>query len=434
MRKVRIDYLLVIWAFIGFNIILNCGGFGSKNDLSATSQISGKIYYVSARGSDWNDGSMNRPWGTVQHAGRTAKPGDSILVRGGIYNEGEIWLRGDYGHGGKLGQILTIKSYPEEKPIFINADRPFIIECDYIRVEGLNFQNGKSLSVRGLNRTDIQLVKNSFVGSGYAWDAIGTSGNNILIEGNICDIKGNVVGTQGHCYYISHGRNIIIRNNIGRGSTGYGIHIFDQRRSEDPPGFERLIKDVIIDGNILSNSEQRSGIVIAAYDHARVENVIIRNNILYNNAGFGIFVPGIASNVRVFNNTLFGNRGNGAFYAKGGPKDVNGLLIKNNIFDMFSSPGQRPPAYHVIVENDNSSIILENNLYWPGPIRLKNISDGSAHTGDPLFVNPMERDFHLRKGSAAIDKGVSLSEVPKDKDGINRPQGSAFDIGAYEFH
>jgi len=434
MGKGRIYHFLAICAFFGLNVLINCSSFGSKNNLWAESQVIGKTYYVSVNGSDGNDGSINRPWGTVQHAGRTAKAGDTVLVRGGIYNEGEIWLRADYGHGGRNGQMLTIKSYPGEKPIFVNAERPFIVECDYIRIEGLNFQNGKSLSVGGLNRTDIQAVGNSFIGSGYGWDAIGTGGNNILLEGNVCDIKGNVVGTQGHCYYIMHGKNIIIRNNIARGATGYGIHIFDQRRSQDPAGFERLIQDVIVEGNIVSNSEQRCGIIIAAYDHARIENVIIRNNILYNNAGPGILIPGIAANVKVFNNTIFGSKDGAAFFAKGNPKEVKNLIITNNIFDITRSPGPGGPEYHVIIENKNSDCILENNLYWPGPIRLKNISDVSAHTGDPLFVNPMERDFHLRKGSAGIDKGVSLNEVPKDKEGINRPQGSAFDIGAYEFH
>jgi hypothetical protein len=226
----------------------------------------------------------------------------------------------------------------------------------------------------------------------------------------------------------------MIRDNIARGATGYGIHIFDQRRSQDPPGFERLIQNVIVEGNIISNSEQRCGIIIAAYDHARVENVIIRNNILYNNAGPGILIPGIAANVKVFNNTIYGNKEGAAFFAKGNPNEVNNLIITNNIFDLSGSTGPRAPEYHVIIESKNSDFILENNLYWPGPRRSKNISDASAHTGDPMFVNPMGRNFHLRKGSGAIDKGISLSEVPKDKDGVNRPQGSAFDIGAYEFH
>jgi parallel beta-helix repeat protein len=434
MSKVRKYHFLPVCAFIVLNIGINYISSDDKDGLWAASQNVGKTYYVSVNGSDRNDGSINHPWGTIQHAGRTAKAGDTVLVRGGIYREGEIWLQAIYGMGGRYGQMLTIKAYPGEKPIFVNAERPFIIECDYIRIEGLNFQNGKSLSAGGINRTDIQLVGNSFVGSGYGWDAIGTSGNNILLEGNVCDIKGNLADTQGHCYYIMHGKNIIIRNNIGRGPTGYGIHIFDQRRGGDPPDFERLIKDVIVEGNIISNSEKRCGIIIAAYDHARVENVIIRNNILYNNAGPGIFIPGIAANVKVFNNTIFGNKEGAAFLAYGKPQEVSNLIIKNNIFDIASSPGQRGPEYHVIIGNKNPGFFLENNLYWPGPIRLKSISDPSGYTGDPLFVNAMERDFHLRKGSAAIDKGASLSEVPKDRDGINRPQGSAFDIGAYEFH
>jgi hypothetical protein len=36
-------------------------------------------------------------------------------------------------------------------------------------------------------------------------------------------------------------------------------------------------------------------------------------------------------------------------------------------------------------------------------------------------------------GSPARDAGVTLSEVPLDKDGLTRPQGAAYCIGAFEF-
>jgi len=391
------------------------------------SSAAGGIYYVSPTGSDGNSGSQNSPWATVEYAARKGKPGDTILVRGGTYQEREVWLRAKFGHGGAQGKLLTIKAYPNEIPVFVNNRRPFIIECDYIRIEGLHFKNGKSIGVWG---NTVQIVNNTFTGSGYGWAAINAGGTNILLEGNKCDINGNTVGTQGHCYYISHGSNITIRNNVARGMTGYGIHVFDQRRSGDPPGFERLIKNVIIEGNVLSHSEQRSGIVLAAYDHARIEGVIIRNNVVFDNPDSGIFIPGIVSNVKVYNNTLFGN-GETALLIYGKTGDVTNVEIKNNIFDLSHSNSN---AFHVSNKNKNTSFVLQNNLYWPKPVRLNKLSDSSPVIGDPHFVNSRERDFHLLPGSAAIDKGIPLGEVSHDKDGIRRPQGAAFDLGAFEYH
>jgi hypothetical protein len=60
---------------------------------------------------------------------------------------------------------------------------------------------------------------------------------------------------------------------------------------------------------------------------------------------------------------------------------------------------------------------------------------------DPHFLNEGELDFHLTADSTnCIDQGTTLSgpsgpptDVTVDYDGVARPQGSAFDIGAYEY-
>ena len=52
-------------------------------------------------------------------------------------------------------------------------------------------------------------------------------------------------------------------------------------------------------------------------------------------------------------------------------------------------------------------------------------------TGDPLLVNGAAHDFHLGAGSAAIDAGKTTNAA-RDTDGNPRPNGAAFDIGAYE--
>lgn len=42
-------------------------------------------------------------------------------------------------------------------------------------------------------------------------------------------------------------------------------------------------------------------------------------------------------------------------------------------------------------------------------------------------------DFHLRPDSPAIDAGAPIPSVTTDFDGVKRPQGKGYDIGAYEF-
>jgi hypothetical protein len=52
---------------------------------------------------------------------------------------------------------------------------------------------------------------------------------------------------------------------------------------------------------------------------------------------------------------------------------------------------------------------------------------------DPKFVDAASRNFRLQSGSGAIDAGVALSNVTTDISGTARPQGSSYDIGAFEF-
>lgn len=52
---------------------------------------------------------------------------------------------------------------------------------------------------------------------------------------------------------------------------------------------------------------------------------------------------------------------------------------------------------------------------------------------NPHFVNSELGDFHLQISSPCIDAGTENNAPYFDFDGITRPQGSAFDIGAFEF-
>ena len=56
--------------------------------------------------------------------------------------------------------------------------------------------------------------------------------------------------------------------------------------------------------------------------------------------------------------------------------------------------------------------------------------NGNRENTTPQFVG--SSDYHLQSGSPGVDQGTPLSLVLTAFDGVTRPQGAAYDIGAYE--
>ena len=74
---------------------------------------SGTTYYVSTLGSDNNAGTLAAPWRTIQKAANTVKAGDTVQVRGGMYNE-IVTMKTS---GNASSGYITFQNYPGESPI-----------------------------------------------------------------------------------------------------------------------------------------------------------------------------------------------------------------------------------------------------------------------------------------------------------------------------
>src|SRR5262249_17306793 len=123
------------------------------------------------------------------------------------------------------------------------------------------------------------------------------------------------------------------------------------------------------------------------------------------------------------NNTLYGNAGNVSIGL------TNGIILRNNLVFGGSGGGNQMDMW------DSTGIDSDYNLMAPTgsgftegthSLVLSNI------TG--IVVNSANGDFHLAPSSPATDKGVDLSRTgfSIDADAVLRPQGPAWDIGAYE--
>jgi hypothetical protein len=110
---------------------------------------------------------------------------------------------------------------------------------------------------------------------------------------------------------------------------------------------------------------------------------------------------------------------------------VNNIFYNNYEADPDSRRGQ---ALTDDTCHDGSE--WDYNIHYPDftwPEKQPQYDVNGQFGVDPLFVDAPGADYHLAAGSPAIDQGLTLSGFDYDKDGVMRPQGSAWDIGAYEY-
>jgi hypothetical protein len=328
-------------------------------------------YYMAPNGSDSNTGAIFSPWKTVGFASGKLKAGDTLYARGGTYT-GQLGVSWN-SPSGTASAPITWKGYPGETPIFDGqgADSGFLAVngTDWFIIEGITIQN--------------------YYGCCAAIWIGGSSSNyaeNNIIRNNTILNQGTVTSNQSHGIYCSwHNRNLEISGNaILRTKGGAGIHCYHD------PGLENgKIYNNVIDGNNTANW----GIVLRYTKDIEVSNNTVINTTPY---------PSQGSDIDYWGST--------------------GITIRNNILSL--------PTY------GNGSATCSHNLFVrdaKGGNTLPNCGTNNLTAASAGFVNALGGDYHLESTSPAIDKGTTISSVTQDKDGIPRPQGNGYDIGAFEF-
>ncbi len=72
------------------------------------------------------------------------------------------------------------------------------------------------------------------------------------------------------------------------------------------------------------------------------------------------------------------------------------------------------------------------NLLVLGKLAREGADPSNRGVGADAFVSASAHNYTLAPTSVAIDAGVALPGVTTDRSGIARPQGAAYDVGAYE--
>jgi parallel beta-helix repeat protein len=182
------------------------------------------------------------------------------------------------------------------------------------------------------------------------------------------------------------------------------------------------------------------------------KNGRIYNNIIANNQRRGIYLSA-SDNTQVYNNTVFGTAGYAGIEIGGMPRTgatLTGNIIQNNIISHGTS------KYDLFMAVANGTTISGNtsdynNYYRPGSaiqlssgIMYYNINSFSTATNmdkhsmniDPLFASLVKptnaKSYAVRSASGTIDSGIANGSASHDYENVKRPNGIAFDLGAFE--
>lgn len=185
--------------------------------------------------------------------------------------------------------------------------------------------------------------------------------------------------------------------------------------------------DTVEDGDTGSNPPGHPG------DNNLIINCLILNSYIgvdYNDYS----IPSDAGNNLIGNCTFFKTR-----YMFNAARSCKNMKYINDIFygTLPATPGGdfKIGAYADDITPNGATTFFHNCDFYnvqgempPGFVT----SAGNCISADPLFKDAATNDLHLQSGSPCINTGQKIDVIKTDYDSISRPQGSAYDMGAYE--
>ncbi|MEN6435997.1 MAG: choice-of-anchor Q domain-containing protein, partial [Anaerolineaceae bacterium] len=287
------------------------------------------------------------------------------------------------------------------------------------------------------------LTHDSLIENNYVYNIVASSGLGQCIDldgaGNVewrHTVRGNTVV---NCSYMGiQLENIFastIENNVIRGGrAGIGIINYNSNVGCAVGGENNQYGDTNGDKNCKGD----------------ITNNIIRQNVIttssYWGAGYGGILNWDAGGLKILGNTIYSpsSSSNAGINFQGTAANTKEGSIIGNI--VMNGNGTA-----VCAQDFASFSSISNNLtFRTNSTKSYGLGSGCSTTysvaefqsltgkgqnsafGDPLFVNASGNDLHPTSGSPSVDAGVNLG-TSTDIEGKNRPAGSTYDIGAYEF-
>lgn len=413
--------------------------FGIPVDIGALyCPLSYRVYYVSPDGDDSNDGSFEHPWKTLKKGMLSIKPTDTLYLREGIYKE-RVNLY-DKQSGKYKGEQLwyTLENYPGETAILdsdytedvaIKLDR-----CSYWKIKGLKICEYTGTGIWTSNNTEHVILDGLEI-----YDIASPEFDDYGITGILGNVGNYITVKNCHIHDISAKRRSPIDHGI---YLGYGAHhwIIDSNIIHDTPGAGIQFNgapsagcDSIVTNNIVYNN--KFGMIVN-----RNERTVISNNTLYNNWYNDIYLDWFVHNIIIQNNIIYND------YAKGAKvitaDRANGTMVEVEV---------SPSVFGIYCEEVTGNII-RNNIYkyvnyeagvrsmnfYSDPVPVAEYLSSQSQNQfidfieqDPMIADAQNGNFGLQDSSPCIDAG--LVENAPDKDYFGNDRLGKPDMGAVEW-
>jgi parallel beta-helix repeat protein len=396
-----------------------------------------RSFYVSPSGSDTNSGSPESPFKTIGRGARALGPGETLIVKNGIYNQ-NIKLRSGANGGAMSGEPGS--------PIIIRAENPGgavlrgvrsgpmpwipldLVGVDYWIVDGLKIGGaGAAVGVQ-VTRGEFVTIRHISFESNFNTNGIGVRlwgggrGNRVLdsvFDTRMFD-QVEVLGSRhpeirGNEFTKVDGHVAIHYHNSGSQGGTISDNIFHDFSSTEGAIFLYMAADgTTVRNNVVYGVREGHQGFAAGVLIMRCGKILVENNTIVRTPRGIAFLEYSRYNV-VRNNILVGNTTALDFSATRSAEPgatALGTIFENNL--TFKN-GQDLVLFH---PSDKELITLTNNRFDVDPQFVKL---------DPLSTSPYAAsNLHLRSSSPARDSGKMGIPVPIGG-------GGTIDIGALEF-
>ncbi|MBM2618827.1 sigma-70 family RNA polymerase sigma factor [Actinoplanes sp. LDG1-06] len=311
--------------------------------------------YVAPSGSDRaGNGSVGKPYGTLEKAVSQVKPGQTIAMRGGVYRlTSEIEIAVD----GTASRRITVSNYRDERPVIDAAALPatdWAIDqtSSYWTVRGLEIRNAPSHAYvcSGCHSNVFQrLTLRDNVRAGMMLRDPGTTGNQVL-DSDFTGSDGIGLGVQ-----FGSGAGNVVRGNrfAGNGESGLDLKfdspvLVEHNWSYDNGGNGFVLTGAPASHRLRHNAAWNNGNHGFTDDGGATLGLTLTNNTAFRNRGSGFALPGGEATLRA--NVAVANAGDPAGLAAGSVASGNSWQIGGWSVSRFRSvspsvaEGSRTPA------------------------------------------------------------------------------------------
>jgi hypothetical protein len=405
-------------------------------------------YYISTAGHDRNPGTPSAPWRTIRQAVNTMVGGDTTIVLAGKYNESVTTVR-----SGKAGHRITIRAFGRV------VTKTFNIDHDYITIDGFEMTAANQAYMMTITGSHCELLNSTIHDTGASWGVLRMNsttltgclirgnrfysstgpGNDlplIIVSGRNNVIEGNEIGPAKDLdVFRVWGDGNVIRDNYIHDITfspGSVAHM-DVFQTFGVGGEGKVVaRNIVFERNRIINFDGQICMTEHNGSAAGMRDWDVRNNVFVNvpqQANIGI------PNMRFYNNTFYnvGASNELVLYTYDSlPKgESTGARIFNNIIIAAANLDRYSGAISISGPGVSADYNYVANVNGFRPLRGFTEAHG-INGGDPRFVDVSAHVFDLRPGSPAIDQGMTLTGFGEDFSGTARPQGRAWEMGAFE--